>query len=228
MTIFAHQDELIGRVVDAANELGNDIDAQVIDELVENAFWASLQTNEYRPCRFILGLLTPEQAIAPVQFDSAEKLSADLIRRLSAGSGRKAILGVRRLGEGLYIWGFAHSGSTCDLRVDCTGTGQLSLSVFAQPLVIFEPKGSHYLGNSPALRSVIFSVLAEHHKDTARKTLVDVSIRRILRAMVDALHGGTLVISRKDENSLKSLFDWVSSTIMRAAHPSRIDGSHQH
>lgn len=80
--------------------------ADVIEAVIEAAFWASLRREEGRAPKISLAFLPPEQAEDPLLFDRRIPLMPGALTRLAPAVERPGIhLGVWRDGNELYVWG---------------------------------------------------------------------------------------------------------------------------
>jgi len=79
---------------------------QVIEAIIDTAFWASLRKEEGRPPKISLAFLPPDQASQPLMFEYPLALTADILNKLSPAVERPGIhLGVWQQDGELYIWG---------------------------------------------------------------------------------------------------------------------------
>lgn len=80
--------------------------SDVIENIVDAAFWASLRTEEGSTPKISIAYLTPEQASDPLLFENRLPLSAQTLTKLAPGLERAGIhLGVWDYDGVLYIWG---------------------------------------------------------------------------------------------------------------------------
>jgi hypothetical protein len=81
-------------------------DAQVIETIIDVAFWASLRREESYSPKISLAFLPPEQAGQPLKFAQSLPLTPSSLSRLAPAVERPGIhLGVWRDGDGLCVWG---------------------------------------------------------------------------------------------------------------------------
>src|SRR5215211_5462879 len=83
-------------------------DAQVIEAVIDAAFWASLRREEGYSPKISLAFLPPEQATPPLTFAQTLPLEAAALAKLAPAVERPGIhLGVWRTGcgEELCVWG---------------------------------------------------------------------------------------------------------------------------
>ena len=82
------------------------LDAQIIETIVDVAFWASLRREEGFSPKISLALLPPEQAGWPLTFEQRLPLTPAGLSRLAPAVERPGIhLGVWRDDDGIYVWG---------------------------------------------------------------------------------------------------------------------------
>ena len=101
-------------------------DSQVIEAIIDTAFWASLRREEGISPRISLALLPPEQAGNSLLFEHKIILSADTLTKLAPGVERPGIhIGVWYEDDLLYIWGTTHNIPDYCLVVDVSEPGLL-------------------------------------------------------------------------------------------------------
>lgn len=87
-------------------ELARHPDAQVIEAIIDAAFWASLRREEGFSPKISLAFLPPEQAGQPLRFERQLPLTPHTLSRLAPAVERPGIhLGIWRDGDGLWVWG---------------------------------------------------------------------------------------------------------------------------
>jgi hypothetical protein len=87
-------------------ELAPRPDAQVIEAIIDAAFWASLRREEGYSPKISLAFLPPEQAGQPLRFERLLPLNPAALARLAPAVERPGIhLGVWRERDELYVWG---------------------------------------------------------------------------------------------------------------------------
>lgn len=80
--------------------------AQVIEEIVDITFWASLRREEGHSPRITLAFLSPQQAGQPLLFENPLPLTPAMLTKLAPAVERPGIhLGVWQQGPELVIWG---------------------------------------------------------------------------------------------------------------------------
>ncbi|MDX5420615.1 MAG: hypothetical protein LPK07_14785 [Hymenobacteraceae bacterium] len=88
------------------NNVANAPKADVIEAMIDAAFWTSLRREEGQSPRISLAFLPPEQAKQPLLFEHHLTLTPNVLTKLGPGVERPGIhLGVWYEGEYLHIWG---------------------------------------------------------------------------------------------------------------------------
>jgi len=104
---FAHQ------LADAARRgedcLAPEPSRQIIEAIIDTAFWTSLRKEEGRSPKISLAFLPPEKSSQPLIFERRLTLTPDMLTRLAPAVERSGIhLGVWKEDDELYIWGTTH------------------------------------------------------------------------------------------------------------------------
>jgi len=87
-------------------ELARHPDAQIIEAIIDAAFWSSLRREEGFSPKISLAFLPPEEAGQPLMFERRLSLTPATLSRLAPAVERPGIhLGIWRDGENLYVWG---------------------------------------------------------------------------------------------------------------------------
>jgi hypothetical protein len=87
-------------------ELARHPDAQVVEAIIEAAFWASLQREEGFSPKISLAFLPPEAAGQPLMFERHLPFTPTTLSRLAPAVERPGIhLGIWRSGDELCVWG---------------------------------------------------------------------------------------------------------------------------
>jgi hypothetical protein len=82
----------------------------VIEAIIDTAFWASLRKEEGRSPKISLAFLRPDQTDHPLIFENPIILTADTLVKLAPAVERSGIhLGVWHDENGFYIWGTTHT-----------------------------------------------------------------------------------------------------------------------
>jgi len=104
---------IFARHIEAARRKGKgdglaaEPDAQIIERIIDVAFWASLRHEEGHPPKISLAFLPPAQAAPPLLFEQRLPLDAGSLAKLAPAVERPGIhLGIwRDEAGGLYVWG---------------------------------------------------------------------------------------------------------------------------
>ncbi|UOG75259.1 hypothetical protein MTX78_01370 [Hymenobacter tibetensis] len=80
---------------------------QLVEVMIDAAFWASLRREEGHPPKISLALLEPTQATQPVVFSKRRLIPYNLLKLAPAVEQPGIHLGVWHDEEGLYVWGTA-------------------------------------------------------------------------------------------------------------------------
>lgn len=81
-------------------------DANIIENMIDVAFWASLGREEGNTTRISLAFLQPCQAGKPLLFEQRLPLNVKVLTKLAPGVERAGVhVGIWHDGEELYIWG---------------------------------------------------------------------------------------------------------------------------
>ena len=87
-------------------ELARHPDAQVIEAIIDAAFWSSLRREEGFSPKISLAFLPPEEAGQPLMFERHLSLTPATLSRLAPAVERPGIhLGIWRDGDNLCVWG---------------------------------------------------------------------------------------------------------------------------
>ena len=87
-------------------ELARHPDAQVIEAIIDAAFWSSLRREEGCSPKISLAFLPPEEAGQPLMFERRLSLTPPTLSRLAPAVERPGIhLGIWRNGDELCVWG---------------------------------------------------------------------------------------------------------------------------
>ncbi|MBC7745870.1 MAG: hypothetical protein H7096_12295 [Flavobacterium sp.] len=123
--IYAHFRKFIEATYSSENSTLHP-DQQVIEAIIDTAFWASLRREEGISPRISLALLPPEQAVNPIVFEHKLALSADMLTKIAPGVERPGIhVGVWFENEEIYVWGTTHNIPDNCLVVDVSEPGLL-------------------------------------------------------------------------------------------------------
>src|ERR1700754_3841981 len=82
---------------------------QVIEAIIDTAFWTSLRKEEGRSPKISLAFLPPDKTEQPLLFEHRLPLTPDILTKLAPAVERSGIhLGVWQDEEEIYIWGTTH------------------------------------------------------------------------------------------------------------------------
>lgn len=100
----------LGRAKERGEEnLATVPDTEIIESIIDAAFWASLRREEGNSPRISLAFLPPELAGQPLLFKKRIRISPAALTKLAPGVERAGIhLGIWHEGDELYIWGTTH------------------------------------------------------------------------------------------------------------------------
>lgn len=106
-TIEEHfKKHIIAAKANGEEDLATMPNANIIENMIDVAFWASLGREEGNTTRISLAFLQPCQAGKPLLFEQRLPLSVKVLTKLAPGVERAGVhVGVWHDGEELYIWG---------------------------------------------------------------------------------------------------------------------------
>jgi hypothetical protein len=103
---FARHHALALRQAAVEEQLAPEPNAQVIETIIDAAFWASLQREEGYAPKISLAFVPPEQAVQPLMFEQRMPLVPTSLSRLAPAVERPGIhLGVWTYDGVLHVWG---------------------------------------------------------------------------------------------------------------------------
>ena len=106
-THFAGQ--LAAAIKRGEDNLAPEPQKQVIEAIIDTAFWTSLRKEEGRSPKISLAFLPPEKTSQPLIFERRLPLTPDILTKLAPAVERSGIhLGVWQDEEEIYIWGTTH------------------------------------------------------------------------------------------------------------------------
>jgi hypothetical protein len=110
-TIEAHFKKHLLAVQSLKNQnLATAPDSEIIEAVIDIAFWASLRREEGRSPSISLALLQPDQSAKPLIFGQKLRLTPQNLIKLAPAVEQPGIhLGVWPQGDDLFIWGTTHS-----------------------------------------------------------------------------------------------------------------------
>jgi hypothetical protein len=177
-----------------------------ICELVEVAYWASLQTEETRPVRGTLRLVDPERVNTPICLLDPIRLSLTSVIEMLAASGGRDVGVHLSDGEAVTIWGFVDVRSALEASVRIVSPGTVVICSGGDTIGL--------LANGEAVSSVSKG-MTDLHVLTARALGTDSPfgerLRKgamstaIVRAMLKHGHGGMLVLVPPNRQCWESL-----------------------
>jgi hypothetical protein len=179
-------------------------DAAAIEDLVDAAFWASLQREEGAAPEISLAFLPPERAVRPLRLARPLPLSPRALARLAPAVYRPGIhLGVWRDAGGLVVWGTTRVVASLGFVLEVIGPGLLVVkhrtgeeSAKFRNVAVFEGQHVKFLTRAPG-------AAADHHP--LLRTLVtpgpdeppddgDDVLLRLAVSMRAHRRGGTLLV----------------------------------
>lgn len=191
-------------------------DEDVIESLVEVAFWTSLRREEQYPPRISLSYVCPEQSSSTVlQLKKALPLQPNALTRIAPGVERPNIHLATWLFDGeLRVWGAVRSLPRFSIIVETVAPGHLVIKCKQSEgsgkfvnIAVLEGDQVKFLdhtmekppGNTPLLDSLLGkSSVSATAKDTSN-ALVKLSL-----SMRDHKKGGILLIVPKDDDTWRS------------------------
>jgi hypothetical protein len=104
---FAHQ--LAAAAKRGESGLAPEPQKQIIEAIIDTAFWTSLRKEEGRSPKISLAFLPPDKTKQPLIFERRLPLTPDILTKLAPAVERSGIhLGVWNDGDEIYIWGTTH------------------------------------------------------------------------------------------------------------------------
>lgn len=196
---------------------------QVIEEIIDTAFWASLRKEEGRSPKISLAFLPPDKTGQPLIFETPLALTAEILTRLAPAVERPGIhLGVWHNGDELFIW-----GTTQDIPGFCFvleviepgllvvkhrrtgGFGKfVNVAVLKGDEVKIVDEQSVNLPDCPAMLNSLLGFTQAAGLDGAVNLHVQLAV-----SMRAHGHGGTLLIVPSDNN------EWRKSIIHPISYP---------
>ncbi len=178
--------------------------AQVIEAIIDAAFWTSLRREEGRSPKISLAFLPPEQAGQPLLFEQRLPLTPSILIKLAPGVERPGIhLGVWREEDELYVWGTTREIRSFCFVLDVSEPGLLvikhrRLDGFGKFANVAVLKGDQVkvvdeqrvnLPDCPALLTSLLSFTSPTSWNNSMNVLVQLAV-----SMRAHGHGGTLLI----------------------------------
>jgi hypothetical protein len=118
-----------------------------LSTLIEEAFWASLRSNEGRPTRVRLAVATPEQFPGATAFASPLRYEESEIVKLAQAVPLDGCLGVALANGTLQIWGFAgwRGPATVTIEITEPGTVRVDVGPF-RPYAVLDGRTNDVIG----------------------------------------------------------------------------------
>jgi len=105
---FAHQ--LQSAAERGEKDLAHGPQKQIIEAIIDTAFWTSLRKEEGRSAKISMAFLPPSKSAQPLMFEQRLPLSPDILTKLAPAVERSGIhLGVWQEDDEIYIWGTTHT-----------------------------------------------------------------------------------------------------------------------
>jgi hypothetical protein len=118
-----------------------------LSTLIEEAFWASLRSNEGRPTRVRLAVATPEQFPGATAFASPLRYEETEIVKLAQAVPLDGCLGVALANGSLQIWGFAGWRGLATVTIEITEPGTVRVDVGPfRPYAILDGRSNDVIG----------------------------------------------------------------------------------
>ncbi|WP_276496275.1 putative sensor domain DACNV-containing protein [Pontibacter litorisediminis] len=186
---------------EASEKLAPAPSLQVIETVIDTAFWASLRREEGLPPKISLAFLPPEHVEQPLLFERRLPLTPEALIKIAPGVERAGIhLGVWQENEALYVWGTTHTVPSNSFIVDVPEPGLLvvkhrrtdGLGKFANVAVLkgdqvkLVDEGSASLPDCPEL---LTSLLGFTSPDATANVLIQLAV-----SMREHKRGGTLLV----------------------------------
>ncbi len=210
MGLFDNEDEVIQKIAEASNTVHQrPIPESDLRQLLTYSFWASLQTNEHRSCRFRIAFVDPERAGVLIRFEVPQELSSANIRRLAAGTGLQSSIGVWPDEKGyLVIWGIALKETAANALVECVGAGVLRTWLFltSAPVAIFEPEGARFFGRNASLTPHLRALFELDIPDLRSRVRHVNILKSVLNAVAEKKHGGTILVVPPQKKITEKMF----------------------
>lgn len=109
-------------------------DPDVVEAIIDAAFWASLRREEGQTPRISLAFLPPDRARHPLIFESRLPLGPPALAKVAPAVERPGIhLGVWRSGSGFHVWGTLRDVPAFCLVVEVVASGLLVVKHRSEP-----------------------------------------------------------------------------------------------
>ncbi len=182
-------------------------DAVVIEEVISNAFWASLLREEGKSPTISLAFVPPEQVDRPLTFGTRLRLDPNVLARLAPAVERPGIhFGVWWYGDQLSVWGTTRSVPTWCFVLEVIAPGLLvvkyrrpepttkfaNVAVLEGAEVKFIEQQAPVMAEAPAALSALLAFYSSAGHDESENILVRLAVSMRVDA-IDALAGLTAV-----------------------------------
>ena len=187
----------------------------VIESLVDVAFWTSLRREELFPPRISLAYVSPEQAIPSLRFERLLPLEANALTRIAPGVERQGIhLGVWHFEGKLRVWGATRTLPTLCFVVETVAPGHLVIkhrqdegSAKFRNIAVLEGDQvkvlSHTFPSAAGCSSILDSLLGENSVSIAGPGPSNLMIRLAV-SMRDHRRGGSLLVVPQQSDRWRS------------------------
>lgn len=195
--------------------------AEVIESIIDTAFWTSLRREEGLSPKISIAYLSPEQSTQPLLFGQRLELSTDTLTKLAPALESTDIhLGVWYEKE-LFIWGTTRQLPNLCFVVDVKDPGLLvvkhkrsgglvqfkNMAVLTGELVKVIDEGNAHLPDCPTLLTSLLGLGSPTSWNSAFNPLVHLAL-----SMRAHRHGGALLIVPADSE------DWRASIVQPIKH----------
>lgn len=196
--VFSNQAEVVARLVSDLGDAHLSVDPESVHNVLVACFWASLQSNEHEPCRFVVAYPTPEPGqTSSVAIDSA------IIRRYALAAHGPSMLLIHA--DGHRITTRRHR---CAFKIESMGPGQLRLfDDLGQVSCTFGFQAGRAFMLRPGVSSVIDVALKRVFAHVSQPSCT--ALRRIVSAIASRRHGGSLVMTDEGLGGLLRYSDLV-------------------
>jgi hypothetical protein len=203
--LFSPGDPSVGRIHDQLAHLAKIlVTREQLSDLIETAFWASLQFNEGRTTRVCVSVVAPETSNDAVAFATPIAYNESQITKLSPAVPRGGCLLVSTSSNGLSIWGFGRSrpGAWCGtvtIEVSEPGTVRVDVGPF-QPFAVLNGRSDPMIAGTKNtlahfLQRVMQKALPVHDMLETQAVWRECLVLVILARMIVADgHGGIVLI----------------------------------
>jgi hypothetical protein len=208
-------------------------DADVIEQVISAAFWASLRRDEGRVPRISLAFVPPEQLVRPIVFSNRLSLDPEVLVRLAPAVEKPGIhLGVWLHGDRLDVWGTTRSVPTWCFVLEVIAPGLLvvkfrreepstkfaNVAVLDGASVKFIAEQNSRISEFPAALGSLLAFYSSGGREESDDVLVRLAI-----SIRGHQHGGTLLVVPEGSR------EWPASLVQPIAYSvtsplSEIDG----